>query len=94
MSSDYDLKRTDCIVLRHYLQKISDRFNFGQIKCPKIKPSEIFKRAKFLRYSKTTLVSRNKPDAMRKGLKMAEIVKAVIKELVPEDAFKILVVDY
>ena len=30
-----------------YLRKISDGFNFGQKKCPKIKPSEIFKRPKF-----------------------------------------------
>ena len=30
----------------HYLQKISDDFNFGQKLCPKIKPSEIFKRPK------------------------------------------------
>ena len=29
-------------VVAHYLQKISDDFNFGQKKCPKIKPSEIF----------------------------------------------------
>ena len=27
--------------LVHYLQKSSDDFNFGQKKCPKIKPSEI-----------------------------------------------------
>ena len=31
----------------HYLRKISDGFNFGQKKCPKIKPSEIFKCPKF-----------------------------------------------
>ena len=33
--------------------------------CPEIKPSEIFKRPTFLRYSKTTLVSPNKPDIIR-----------------------------
>ena len=67
-------------------------------KGPKIKPSEIFKRPKFkspkiLRYSKTTLVSRNKPDLIRKDLEMLGIVKAVTKELEPEDPFKIHVVD-
>ena len=31
----------------HYLQKISDDFSFGQKKCPKIKPSETFKRPNF-----------------------------------------------
>ena len=35
----------------HYLQKISDDFNFGQKWCQKIKPSEIFKRPKFFQYS-------------------------------------------
>ena len=35
----------------HYLQKISDDFNYGHRKCPKIKPSEIFTRPKFLQYS-------------------------------------------
>ena len=76
-----------------YVQKILDDFNFGQKKCPKIKLYEIFKRPKFLRYSKTTLVSRNKPDVTRKGLKMVGIVKAVTKELEPEDPLKLLVVD-
>ena len=45
------------------------------------------------RYSKTTLVSRNKTDVIRKGLKMAGIVEAVTKELEPEVPFKILVID-
>ena len=73
-----------------------DRFNFRQIKFLKIKPFEIFKRPKFLLYSKTALliISWNKPDVVRKGLEMAGIVKAVIKHLEPEDSFKILVVDY
>ena len=37
------------------------------------------------------LVSQNKPDVIRKGLEMAGIVKAVTKELEPEDPFKILI---
>ena len=61
-------------------------------KCPKIKPSEIFKRPKILQYSKTTLVRRNKLDLIRKDLEMAGIVNAVTKELEPEDPFKIHVV--
>ena len=86
----YLLKETDL----HYLRKSSDGFNFGQKKCPKIKPSEIFKRPKILRYSKTTLVSLNKPDMTRKDLEMTGKAKAVTKMLEPEDPFKILVVDY
>ena len=77
----------------HYLRKISDGFNFRQKKCPKIKPAEIFKRPEILRYSKTTLVSRDKRDMTRKDLEMTEIVKAVTKKLEPEDPFKILVLD-
>ena len=68
----------------HYLQRNLDDFNFGQD----------LNRPKFLRCSNTTLVSVNKPDVIRKGLKMAGIVKAVIKELEPEDPLKILVVGY
>ena len=56
-------------------------------KGPKIKPSEIFKRPKILRYSKATLVGRNKPDVTRKSLEMTGIVKAVTKKLEPEDPF-------
>ena len=59
----------------------------------KKKPSEIFKRPKILRCIKTTLVSRNKPDLIRKDLEMAGIVKSVTKELEPEDYFKSHVVD-
>ena len=40
------------------------------------------------------LVSRNKPDVIRKGLEKAGIVEAMTKELEPEVPFKILVVDY
>ena len=63
------------------------------------KVSEIVKRLKFerpkiLRYNKTTLVSRNKPDVIRKGLEIVVIAEAVTKELKPEDPLKILVVDY
>ena len=77
------------------LAKNFGRFNFGQKKkCPKIKPSEIFKRPKTLRYSKTTLVSRKKPEMTRKDLEMIGIVKAVTKKLEPEDPFKILFVCY
>ena len=32
----------------HYLPQIADDFNFGQKLCPKIKPSEMFKRPKYL----------------------------------------------
>ena len=46
------------------------------------------KRHKILRYSKTTLVSRNKPGVTTKGLEMAGVVKAVTKELEPEGSFK------
>ena len=63
--------------------------------CKKIsdkKPSEIFKRPKHLKISKTTLVSRNKPDVIRKGLEMAGIVEAVTQE--PQDSFEGLVVDH
>ena len=49
--------------------------------CPKINPSEICKHPKILRYSKTTLVSRNKPHMTRKDLEMTGIVKAVTKKL-------------
>ena len=45
-----------------------------------------FKRPKILRCSKTTLVSRNKPNVTRKGLETAGIVKT--KELEPEGSFK------
>ena len=54
----------------HYLQKISIDLNFRQKKCPLIKLSDIFKHPKILQYSKTKLVSQNKPDVMRKGLEM------------------------
>ena len=47
-----------------------------------------FNRPKILRYSKTTLVSRNKPSAIRQRLRMVGIVKAVTKELEPECSFK------
>ena len=60
----------------HYLPRLSHDFNFGQKKCAKIKPSEIFRRPKIFRYSKTTLVNQNKPNVIRKGLEMAGIVKA------------------
>ena len=53
-----------------------------------------FKRPKILRYSKTTLVSRNKPDMIRKELDMTGIAKAVTKKLEPEDPFRIFVVDF
>ena len=49
-SSDQSFKPTRqdrMVVWVHYLRKFSDSFNFGQEKCPKIKPSEIFKRPKF-----------------------------------------------
>ena len=47
-----------------------------------------------LRHSKTTLVSRNKPDMTSKDLEMTGIVKAVTKKLESEDPFKMLVLDY
>ena len=37
---------------------------------------------------------RNKPEVIRKGLEMAEIVEAVTKELEPEDPFEDLVADH
>ena len=39
------------------------------------------------------LLSRNKPDLTRKDLETAGIVKALTKELEPEDPLKIHVVD-
>ena len=52
-----------------------------------------FKRPKILRYSKNHT---GKPKQTRcdKGLEMAGIVKAVTKELEPEDPFKNLVLNY
>ena len=47
-----------------------------------------FKRPKIIRYSKTTLESRNKPDMARKDLEMTGKVEAVTKKLEPEDPFK------
>ena len=38
----------DNICESYYLQKISDDVNFTQEMCPKIKPSEIFKRPNHL----------------------------------------------
>ena len=54
----------------------------------------MFKHPKILWYRKATLISRNKPDMIRKDLEMTGIVKAVTKKLEPEDPFQILVVDY
>ena len=66
--------------------------NFGRFQ---FRTKNVFKRQKILRpYSKTTLVSRNKPDVIRRGLEMAGIVKAVTKELEPEVPFRILVVNH
>ena len=61
--------------------KITDtRSEAKYITCRKLrtkKVSEIFKRPKILRYSKITLVSRNKLDVIRKGWEMVIIVKTV-----------------
>ena len=44
--------------VQYYLQKISDDFNFGQKKSVrKKKPSEIFKRLKYLQFSMKLLCS-------------------------------------
>ena len=69
---------------------------FGQKKCQKCLHVSVrnFKRPKILWYNKTTLLSRNKPDVIRKGLEMIGIVEAVTKELEPDDRFKMIVVDY
>ena len=75
------------------MRKISDGFNFGQKKMSENKTVPNFKRPKILRYSKTTLVSQNKPDMTRKDLEIG-IVKAGTKKLEPEEPFKVLVVDY
>ena len=73
---------------------ISDQKSVPKLNRPKCLSVRNFKRPKILRYSKTTLASRNKPDLTRKDLEMTGIVKAVTKKLEPEDPFKILVVDY
>ena len=62
----------------HYFRKNLDGFNFGQKKCPKIKPSEILNIRKLIK---------------KKSLQMAGIVEVVTKELGPEVPFKILDVD-
>ena len=64
--------------------------NFRTILIPDKKVNENktvrnFKRPKILRYSKSTLVSRNKPDVLRKGLEMAGKVEAVTKQLEPAE---------
>ena len=71
-----------------YLQKFSDDFRAKKV-------SENKTVRKFYGTIKPRLVSRrNKPDVIRKGLETEGIVKAVTKELEPEDFFKILVADY
>ena len=72
---------------------ISDKQTVRKSNRPKFLSVRNFNRPKILRYSKTTLVSRNKSDVIRKGLEMAGIVEAVTKELEQEVPFKILVVD-
>ena len=57
---------------------------------PKFLSLRNFKHPKILQYSKTTLVSQNKPDVIRKGLEMAGIVEALTKELEQEDLLKLL----
>ena len=51
-------------------------------KCPKIK----LMRPKLFRYSKITLVRRNKPNVIRKGKQMAGLVKGAV-ELDPGELF-------
>ena len=63
------------------LAKYFGRFQLQRKKFPKIKTSKIFKRPKIFPYSRTTLVSRNKPHMTRKALRMTGIVKAVTKKI-------------